>query len=102
MKRLLTLPLASILATATMVSMAFAADDGDFPTRTLKARHAITTGNPAYADEDMEEDREEEVEAFNELDAQEAMEDRQEVSGEEWQKTQDVQDQDLSNPDIDL
>lgn len=68
MKRFLTLSLASILATLSL-GVAFAAEDEsiNLPTRTLRARHANTTGSPEYADMDIEDQEEEEdIVAFDE------------------------------------
>lgn len=71
MKRLLTLSLASLLATIT-TGVAFADDDStNLPTRTLRARHADSTASPAYADMDMEDrEEEEDVIGFDEYSAQ--------------------------------
>lgn len=79
MKRLLILSLCTVVTTTITLSSACALDErSDYPTRTLNARHALSTSSPEYADKELEgDDRQEEVEAFNELDAQREMETRE-------------------------
>ncbi|HXH76274.1 MAG TPA: hypothetical protein VNJ08_14985 [Bacteriovoracaceae bacterium] len=78
MKKLLAMSLACSFLT---MSVSFAADEGDYSTRTLRARHALTTGSPGYADRDMEDDNDVRREdranrTENQFDAEERMEER--------------------------
>lgn len=59
MKKLFALSLVATLG----YGVAYADDEADYPTRTLRAHHATTTGSPAYADYELDRNRVEREEA---------------------------------------